>query len=108
MNQDQIQSLRTQILGDITPLVSQAGVTADSFDVLLRVIQAGGATGDVYAKAYESTKLIQDKDQRLQALVSLLDEVNFEANQSNLPQGAPQTPTPDLGDNAFQNSELGN
>ena len=107
MNQDQIQSLRTQILGDITPLVSQATVPADSFDVLLRVIQAGGAGGDVYAKAYESTKLIQDKDQRLQALVSLLDEVNFEANQSNLTQNsAPAASTSEGG--TFSDSELDN
>lgn len=84
MDKDQLRSLRTQILNDITPLASEVDVTPDSFDVLLRIIQSGGATSDIYTKAYASAKLIQDKEQRLQALVSLLDEVTFMENQSGL------------------------
>lgn len=82
MSKEQLLSLREQIMNDITPLALDGGGGAASFGILLRVIQAGNATGDVYAKAYESAKQIQDKDQRLNALLSLLDEIDFDTTRS--------------------------
>jgi len=78
MNQEQFQSLRDRILGDVTPLVTSTNTSADHFDLLLRVIQAGGANEEVYNKAYESAKMIQNNDDRLQSLLTLLDEMDFD------------------------------
>jgi len=82
MNDDQLISMRDNILKDIVPLVlenSQNG--SDRFDLLLRIIQFGGANSEIYSRAYESAKLIEEKGERLEALLSLLDEIDFEVNQ---------------------------
>jgi len=78
MNQEQFQSLRDRILGDVVPLVTTTDASADHFDLLLRVIQAGGANEEVYNKAYESAKMLQNSDERLQSLLTLLDEIDFD------------------------------
>lgn len=82
MSKEQLLSLREQIMNDITPLALEGGGGAASFGILLRVIQAGNASADIYSKAYESARAIQDKDQRLDALLSLLDEIDFDATRS--------------------------
>jgi len=87
MNQEQFQSLRDRILGDVTPLVASTEASASHFDILLRVIQAGGANEEVYNKAYESAKMLEDSDERLQSLLTLLDEIDFDqAGNTNVPQ----------------------
>lgn len=78
MTQDQFQSLRDHILNDIEPLIATTSVGADQFDLLLRVIQAGGASADVYTKAYESAKLLEDNDERLHSLLTLIDEMDLD------------------------------
>ena len=81
-NQKELVALRNKILGDIMPLVLDSEDNgSDRFALLLRVIQAGGADGAVYARAYESAKSIEDADDRLDALLSLLDEIDFDTNQ---------------------------
>lgn len=83
MSNSELLSLRTQILSDIVPLVLEStGDTADRFSLLLRIIQAGNASGDIYRRAYESAQKIEDVNDRLEALLSLLDEIDFDANQS--------------------------
>lgn len=81
MNQEQLQSLKAKILNDIAPLAMQSSDNSDRFGLLLRVIQAGGANNDVFSRAYESAMQIQDKDEQLDSLLALLDEVDFEANR---------------------------
>ena len=84
MNKDQLASLREQILADVVPLVLDSAQNgADRFGILLRVIQAGNASGELYSRAYESAKTIDDNKDRLEALLSLLDEVDFDANREN-------------------------
>ncbi len=79
MNKEELLSLRSQILSDVVPLVLQStGQGFERFSMLLRIIQAGGASGDVYRSAYESAKSIEDNDERLSALLSLLDEVDLD------------------------------
>ena len=78
MNKDELLKLRQQVLNDILPLASEgidSGV--DQFSILLRVLQAGGTNVDVYKKAYEAASLIEEKIDRLDSLVSLLDEINY-------------------------------
>lgn len=82
MDKDQLVSLRDKILEDVVPLVIDGAENgSDRFDLLLRVIRAGNANSSLYARAYESAKAIEDKNDRLEALLSLLDEVDFDVNQ---------------------------
>jgi len=94
MSKEQLLSLREQIMNDITPLALEGSGGAASFGILLRVIQAGNATADVYSRAYESAKAIQDKDQRLDALLSLLDEIDFDTTRSITQGEVPATQQP--------------
>lgn len=79
MKKEELVALREQILSDIVPLVlDSADDGADRFALLLRIIQAGNANGDVYKRAYASAKAIEDSNDRLSALLSLIDEIDFD------------------------------
>lgn len=94
MTNHELLSLREQILGDIVPLVLESAPGGgDQFALLLRVIQAGNASGEVYRRAYESAKKIENTDDRLEALLSLLDEVDFDASRAEQAENAP-SPAP--------------
>ncbi len=83
MNKEELVKLREQILSDIVPLVvDNADSGPDRFSLLLRLIQAGGAPESVYKRAYESAKQIDNTDDRLSALLSLVDEIDFDTNQT--------------------------
>lgn len=83
MNKDELLALRERLLAEITPLVIEnTGDGTDRFSLLMRVIQSGRATGDVYARAYESAKSIAETPERLEALMSLLDEVEVDLTQA--------------------------
>lgn len=87
MNAQELKSLREAILSDIVPLVLESsGDGSDRFSLLLRIIQAGNASADIYKQAYESAKKIEGVEDRLEALLSLLDEVDFDAGQSEIDQ----------------------
>lgn len=91
MNKDQLASLREKILEDIVPLVLDSAQNgADRFGILLRVIQAGNASGELYTRAYESAKAIDDGKDRLEALLSLLDEVDFDVNRESPEDNSPE------------------
>lgn len=90
MSEGKLITLREQILSDITPLVLEtAEPGAERFSLLLRLIQAGTADSEVYNKAYENAKAIADSGERLDALMALLDEIDFdvqkEENENELP-----------------------
>lgn len=78
MNQEQLKALKSKILNDLTPLAVSSDDAADRFGILLRIIQAGGASSDVYDKAYASARQIQDRDIQLSSLIALLDEVDYD------------------------------
>jgi hypothetical protein len=78
MDQNQLVALKKRIVNDIVPLALNSENSSDRFELLLRVIQAGGANGEMYSKAYESAKQIQDKDQQLNSLLALLDELDLD------------------------------
>ena len=99
MNKDELIALRERLLAEITPLVIEnAGDGVDRFSLLLRVMQGGHATSQIYAKAFESANSIDQSPDRLEALLALLDEVEVDidsdsdkADQSveEAPQAAP-------------------
>lgn len=92
MSNNTLLALREQILGDIVPLVLESTDDgADRFGLLLRIIQAGNASGDIYQRAYESAKKIENVDDRLEALLSILDEIDFDAAGD-----PPADPQPDV------------
>lgn len=82
MDGDQLISLRDKIFQDIEPLLidsAQNGV--EKFDLLMRVIRGGNASSNLYTMAYECAKTIDDKSDRLDALLSLVDEIDIDINQ---------------------------
>lgn len=79
MKNNELLAIRNQILADVVPLVTESADNgADRFSLLLRIIQAGNAGADVYKRAYESAKQIEDNDERLEAFMALLDEIDFD------------------------------
>ena len=78
MDNSQATVLRDKILEDIQPLMID-GVAdgSEKFSLLMRVIQAGRASSEMFTRAYESAKLIEDQQDRLDALLALLDEIDF-------------------------------
>lgn len=84
MNKDELTALRERLLAEITPLVIEnAGDGVDRFSLLLRVIQGGHATSQIYAKAFESAHSIDQSPDRLEALLALLDEVEVDLDSGN-------------------------
>ncbi|MEI6053745.1 MAG: hypothetical protein WCQ49_00055 [Candidatus Saccharibacteria bacterium] len=83
MDNNQAAALRDKILAEIQPLMID-GVNdgSDKFDLLMRVIQTGKATNEMFSRAYESAKLIEDKEEKLDALLALLDEIDLNSDQS--------------------------
>lgn len=84
MDKSQASELRDKILEDIKPLM--LGGVADGpekFELLMRIIQTGKATNDIFVRAYDSAKLIEDQEERLDALLSLLDEIDFSSEQKD-------------------------
>ncbi len=84
MDKNQLASIREDILKDVMPLAldnTQNG--ADKFELLMRLIQAGNASGELYQRAYENAKSIEDGNDRMQALLSLLDEIDVDINNQN-------------------------
>lgn len=82
MTNSELLSLREQVLKDVMPLVLEStNAGPDRFSLLLRIIQAGNASSEIYKRAYETANKIEDSDDRLQALLSLLDEIDIDANQ---------------------------
>ena len=90
MNKDELLALREQLLAEITPLVIEnSGEGTDRFGLLLRVIQSGKASHDVYDRAYESAKSIAEGPEKLTALLALLDEVEVDLSTDDEPESEP-------------------
>jgi len=91
MNREQLLALRKQILDATVPLVLESeSLGDDKFSLMLRLIHAGNASGEVYQKAYEAAQAIQDKEERLSALLGLLDEVDIDLGEAESLEGNDQ------------------
>ncbi len=79
MNASDLIALRDKILQDVMPLVlDNAGDSSDKFSLLLRIIQGGNASVDLYNKAYETAKAISAPEDKLTAMMSILDEIDVD------------------------------
>jgi len=79
---EQLEALRRKILGDVVPLIIDGADTgSDKFSLILRLIQSGNADQAMYQKAYDSAAAIEDSGDRLEAMMSLLDEIEIELDQ---------------------------
>lgn len=103
MDQNQLMALKKRIVNDIVPLALNSESSSDRFELLLRVIQAGGASSEMYSKAYESAKQIQDKDQQLDSLLALLDELDLDTQltSSEQTEATPSVEGVSEGDGSF-------
>lgn len=79
---EELKKIREQILADVVPLVIDSESGPDQFDLILRIIQAGNANGEVYKKAYQSALKIEDRNRKLEALLALMDEIDFDLQSS--------------------------
>ena len=84
MTQDELLDLRKRILGDVMPLVvDSAGSAPDRFELLLRIIQSGDANVELYGKAYEAARAIDSNEEKIDALMALVDQIDFEIQSSD-------------------------
>lgn len=79
---EELKKIREQILVDVVPLVIESESGPGQFDLILRIIQAGNATGEMYKKAYQSALAIEDRSSKLEALLALMDEIDFDLQSS--------------------------
>ena len=82
MNTEELKQLRSQIMNDILPLVIESEGDSNRFEILISIIQTGGASLEIYKKAYESAKKIEDVDQRLEASIALVNEIDFQVEST--------------------------
>lgn len=76
--QQQLLSLRAKIVESALPLILDGnGAPEERFDFLLNIIRAGSANGELFTKAYELAMSIEQPDQKLPALLGLLEEVQY-------------------------------
>ena len=88
MSQNELLSLRKRIVDDVIPLaIDGADNPPDRFEVLLRIIQSGNASMAVYERAYEVAKSIEDSDDKLTALMSLVEEIDTDLRQDDATSG---------------------
>lgn len=79
MDEDQLNDLRTKIIADVKPLTLQDMPDGKpGFDMLMQLIRFGDASADVYNKAYDIAKALDDPKERLSSLMTLLNEIDFD------------------------------
>ncbi len=94
MTQDELLDLRKRILGDVMPLVvDSAGSAPDRFELLLRIIQSGEASAELYSKAYETARAIDSNEEKIDALMLLVDQIDFEIQSSDVEDAAALYPS---------------
>ncbi len=93
MNKEELLGLRERILAATVPLVLETAANGtEKFSLLVRIIHAGNASSEIYTKAYEAAQAIEDKDERLSALMDLLDEVELDVDSHEEPAGEAEAP----------------
>jgi len=80
--EEELKRLRDQMMADVVPLVMQSEDIDSRFAILLRIVQTGNADANVYQQAYETAKKIKDQSERLDAIMALVDEIDFEVGVS--------------------------
>lgn len=80
MDKGKLIELREKIVSESLPSVmEQLGDKESRFNMILKVIQAGTANNpELLNEAFGLANSIEDKDVKVDALMRLLDEVNFQ------------------------------
>jgi hypothetical protein len=77
MEKDQLLELRSKIVQKTQQLaIDGQGSPSDRLQVLLSIIQAGGANAEILNKTFELTESIEGDDEKLSALLEVLYEVD--------------------------------
>jgi hypothetical protein len=85
---DALLELKQQALQSLAPMVGQLNQTPEEkFKTLMMLIQASDNTSLV-GEAYETAKLITDEKERAQALIDVVNEINYFTQQHNSGQPA--------------------
>ena len=76
-SQNDLQDIKRAALAELSPLVGQLEQTPEErFKTLMMLIQASDDQS-LLAKAHETARLISDEKQRAQALLEVVNEVNY-------------------------------
>ncbi len=105
MDSEKLVLLREQIFQDIEPLLvesTQNGI--EKFELIMRIIKVGSASNELYLKAYECAKTIEDPSDKLDALLSIIDEIDIDINQ---PENIKPVQIEEHRDDAGQNDNQG-
>ena len=84
MDKNELTSLRNEIVSVITPLsINEIENPYDQFQMMIRLIQSGNVSKDIYRKAFECANSIEDSQDKLEALMTLLDEIDIDISSSD-------------------------
>jgi len=78
---DKLKEIRQQIVNTSLPLLlnNDGEDKQAKFEIILQVIRAGTITDEsIYQRAYDLANSLEDETTRLDALMRLLDEVDYE------------------------------
>lgn len=76
-DQKELVDLRGQIINELTPLMENAAIDPQQkFEILL--LASRGGNKDSLRSAHEAALKIEDENSRLDALMDLLEEVDFQ------------------------------
>lgn len=82
LGNDELMSIKQQALQDLTPLVDKLDQPAeDQFRTLMRLIQASD-NPDLIKQAFDSAQKITDDKERAQALLDVINEINYFSNKT--------------------------
>lgn len=82
---NQLLDIKKQALGSLTPLISHLDQTAEEqFKTLMMLIQASD-NADLLGQAYEAANKIDDQKVRAQALLDVVNEINYFTNKDSNP-----------------------
>jgi hypothetical protein len=84
-NNDALLQLKQEALQSLAPMVGQLNQTPEEkFKTLMMLIQASDNT-DLVKDAYEAAKQISDEKERAQALIDVVNEINYFTQQNQAP-----------------------
>lgn len=86
MENKELLAVRQQILDSALPLLlNTSTASGEQFDLLLRFLRysSGVHASEIYQKAYQAAMSFENADERLQALLELLGEVDAEIDQDS-------------------------
>ncbi len=79
MQKDQLLELRSTIVATVQRIALEGGGSVtDRVQVLMGIVRSGDATQEIFAKIYELANSIEDEDEKLDIMLTLLYEVDIQ------------------------------